>query len=66
LTTHPTKFNTIIEENGNNIKFENSELPSGERNRMNFLCGPGVFDWSDSRLIQDVKHGKKEFMVASA
>lgn len=25
-----------------------------DANAMNFLCGPGVFDWSESRLMQDV------------
>lgn len=33
---------------------------------MNFLCGPGVFDWSESRLIVDVRNERKEFQVAGS
>jgi len=60
--TNPVKFNKGIEENNLNLlkKFENSGSQMSnideDSTRMNFLCGPGVFDWSESRLMYDVKN----------
>ena len=66
--TNPVRFNKRIEEPKN--QFENSgEHVSNideDSQRMNFLCGPGVFDWSESRLMYDVKNNNKDFKVISS
>ena len=69
--TNPVKFNKGIEENNLNLlkKFENSGSQMSnideDSTRMNFLCGPGVFDWSESRLMHDVKNNHQQFKVLS-
>ena len=29
--------------------------------KMSILCGAGVFDWSDSKLMEDVQNNKVNF-----
>ena len=64
--TNPVKFNKGIEELK---KFEHSGDHVSNideySQRINFLCGPGVFDWSESRLMYDVKNNNKDFKVLS-
>ena len=36
------------------------------QHRYNFLCDPGVFDWAESQLMQDVMLNKREFIATES
>lgn len=47
-------------------KEEEDASSVANQNRYNFLCDPGVFDWAESQLMQDVMGNKREFIATES